>query len=72
MRRRPKPDEDAGAARGPLRLRRFDPDEWGGDSSEAAGRWWAAREEWEAEHGEAPDLDDSHPIPDEPWDASYL
>jgi|tagenome__1003787_1003787.scaffolds.fasta_scaffold20977665_4 hypothetical protein len=72
MKRRTAPEEDEAAGGTPPHLLCFEPVEWGGDTLEAAGRWWAAREAWQAETGTAADLDWSHAIPDAPFDLSQI
>lgn len=53
----------------PERLRRFVADEWGGVMPEAGFRFWDAREDWAAENGREPDMDDSAwlSLPDGPF-----
>jgi hypothetical protein len=70
---------DEGAPGGvPVRLRRFDPDRWpGADVRARHGAWLAAREAWEAEHGDwdgslAELLASFDLVPPEPFDWSLI
>lgn len=68
-RRQQEPDLPAGV---PVRLVRFRADEWGpGDDLTAAGRWYDARDAWQAAHGLLPFLDDE-PMPDAPFDPNDI
>lgn len=52
----------------PAHLVRFRAGQWGDvDPLTAAGRWYAARDAWEAVNGPLPYLDEE-PMPDAPFD----
>lgn len=64
MRRRQRTNDDP-----PLRLLRFDPDDWGG-GPDAAVRWYAALDEWR-DSGHKPFMHPPGTVwPDVPWDPS--
>jgi hypothetical protein len=62
----------------PARLRRFDPDGWPGATIwERYEAWLAARDAWEAEHGEWDEdltelLESQKLVPEWPWDQSLI
>jgi hypothetical protein len=57
----------------PERLARFVAAEWPTtDALEAAGMWWAAREEWQHRTGRHAFLVDDPPPPDAPFDSSGI
>jgi hypothetical protein len=72
-----EPDEEAPGGV-PLRLRQFVPQEWPGADIWVQHRAWiAARDAWEAEHGEWVEsltelLASFHLVPDEPWDPDAI
>jgi hypothetical protein len=62
----------------PVRLRRFDPEDWpGADVRAKHEAWLAARESWEVEHGEWVEsltelLESFEGLPDAPWDQDAI
>ena len=68
MRRRPRPEDETGT---PLRLRRYNAEDWGG-GPDAPARWYAALQQWREDGNGDPEVDWDTDWPDVPFDPESI